>query len=155
MSTRSRVLILSLALPIALLTGCDSGPKSSYGFTLPDGDIKAGEAVFMARNCNACHNVAGMPELREGVEPVLTVTLGGETTRIKTYGELVTGIINPSHKLAVGYNHDAVSDEGVSKMPSYNDTLTVTELIDLVAFLQGQYELITPSPTTYPPYTFE
>ena len=87
--------------------------------------------------CDTCHSVSGRPELREGVDPEMNVMLGGETTRIATYGELVTSIINPSHKLARGLPQEQVSDNGVSKMTNYNDALTVTQLIDLVAFFTG------------------
>ncbi|NNC38585.1 MAG: c-type cytochrome [Acidimicrobiales bacterium] len=144
----------SLILMSALLAGCNMGPKSSYGFTLPDGDAAVGKDVFTAMSCNGCHSVAGMPELREGFDPELKVVLGGKTTRIKSYGELVTSIINPSHKLARGYKDEDVSIEGMSKMTNYNDVLTVSELIDLVAFLQAQYELELHPRTTYPPYTY-
>jgi mono/diheme cytochrome c family protein len=147
-----RVRLSALVFSIALLAGCDTGPKSSMGFTLPDGDEAAGQAVFVAMNCSSCHSISGMPELREGLEPEMSIALGGDTTRIKTYGELVTSIINPSHKLARSYPADMVSDDGVSKMRNYNDAMTVSELIDLVAFVQGQYDLHIPYRSTYPPY---
>ncbi len=40
--------ISSLGLALALLgaVGCDTGPKGSAGFTLPDGDPEAGKAQF-------------------------------------------------------------------------------------------------------------
>ena len=66
----------------------------------------------------------------------MSIALGGEVTRIQTYGELVTSIINPSHRLAEGYPVDTVSVDGKSRMRNYNDVMTVTELTDLVMFLQ-------------------
>ena len=146
--------ISTFIVSMALLAGCDTGPKSSAGFTLPDGDVAAGKAVFMASNCSSCHKVVGMPELREGIDLEMDIMLGGKTTRIKTYGQLVTSIINPSHKLARGYTKEVVSDDGVSKMRNYNDELTVAELIDLVAFVQDQYEIYMPPRSSYPPYTY-
>ena len=65
-------------------------------------------------------------------------------SRVKTYGELVTSIINPSHKLAKGYPLDLVSNDGQSKMPVYNGFMTVQELIDIVIFLQPHYEVYAP-----------
>jgi hypothetical protein len=72
------------------------------------------------------------------------VELGGTVTKVKTYGELVTAIINPSHKLAKGYPIDEVSNDGESKMPVYNGFMTVQELIDIVMFLQPYYEVYVP-----------
>ena len=61
-----------------------------------------------------------------------SIKLGGEVARIKTYGELVTSIINPSHKLAKGYPPEAVaSEEGQSKMKNYNDVMTVSQLLSV------------------------
>ncbi|MEX2494523.1 MAG: hypothetical protein WD448_00460 [Woeseia sp.] len=74
-------------------------------------------------------------------------------SRVKTYGELVTAIINPSHKLAPGYRKEDVSANGESLMAyaNLNRVLTVQELIDIVAYLQPLYEV---TPPQYDPYTF-
>jgi hypothetical protein len=139
-----------MALMIASLTACNYGPKSSRGFTLPDGDAAKGQVVFATMGCQSCHTVSDLPELRGNIEPEMTIVLGGKTSRIASYGELVTSVINPSHKLAKRYPVDQVSENGTSKMRNYNDVLTVSELIDLVAFLQAQYELQKPPPGHYP-----
>ena len=74
-------------------------------------------------------------------------------TRIQTYGELVTSIINPSHRLARGYAVEEIaSEEGESEMKNYNDVMTVSELIDLVTFLQSHYSLREYEITRYPLY---
>jgi hypothetical protein len=74
------------------------------------------------------------------------VTLGGQTVRVKTYGDLVTSIVNPSHRLARGYAASEVSRNGESLMAAarLNDVITVQQLIDVVAFLQDEYELVPP-----------
>jgi hypothetical protein len=79
----------------------------------------------------------------------VTVILGGEVQTIKTYGELVSSVINPSHKLIRGYPKDEVSQDGESLMTIYNDRMTVQQLIDLVAFLQSRYEVVIPEYTYY------
>jgi hypothetical protein len=79
----------------------------------------------------------------------VTVVLGGETQTIKTYGELVSSVINPSHKLIRGYPEEEVSQDGKSLMTVYNDRMTVQQLIDLVAFLQSKYEVVVPEYTYY------
>ncbi|WP_375201240.1 c-type cytochrome [Hyphococcus sp.] len=130
------VLCVSLAVALA---GCDLRPTSSYGFRLPDGDAEKGKQVFAEKMCSSCHVIEGMEDLREGMDPEMTVTIGGMTTQIDTYGQLVTSVINPSHRIARGYRSEDYVDDGESKMRNYNDELTVSELIDLVAFLQAQY----------------
>ena len=134
--------------------GCDSGPTSSKGFTLPDGDASRGKAEFIAFSCYECHSVVGveLPD-RESNEHTI-VALGGEVTRIKTYGELVTSIINPSHKLAKGFADEKIAENGVSKMVNYNDAMTISQLTDLVTFLQSKYELRKYDTTYYPPYGY-
>ncbi|MGD9857942.1 MAG: c-type cytochrome [Planctomycetaceae bacterium] len=132
--------------------GCEAGPQSGKGFTLPEGNAAAGKEVFVAFNCHECHTVSGveLPQPEQVAEK--QVRIGGEVTRIQTYGELVTSVINPSHKLASGYRQQDVADEGESKMTNYNEAMTVAELIDVVAFLQSRYKLKPYEPTNYPLY---
>jgi len=141
-------LLITAALSMA--AGCATPPKSGKGFTLPEGDAQAGKANYVSLQCNACHTIDGVDQM--GEEPERSIALGGEVTRIETYGELVTSIINPSHRLAKGYPVDAVSVNGKSKMRNYNDAMTVTQLTDLVAFLQSKYKLLEYELTEYPMY---
>jgi mono/diheme cytochrome c family protein len=146
------------AAAILLVTGCTPDPKSSEGFSLPDGDAQRGQAVFAQLQCNACHTVTGVefPELESSADPESAaepiVALGGVTPSVKTYGDLVTSIINPSHRFALGYAEEDVKTEGESKMRLYNDEMTVQQVIDLVAFLQSHYEVRAYQPTPYMPY---
>lgn len=146
------LLLVSLSV---VLSGCDTGPKSSRGFTLPDGDPALGKAAFIELRCHSCHQIAGIEQLTaEGEKPKISVKLGGKVTKIKTYGELVTSVINPSHRLAKGYPMGEIQQDGVSKMRNYNDVMTVRQLVDLVAFLQSEYELMVYDPTRYRSYNF-
>ncbi|MFN8007804.1 MAG: cytochrome C [Terriglobia bacterium] len=123
---------------------CDPGPKSSMGFRLPDGDIEKGKATFIELRCHLCHTVAGV-ELPPG-EPLLPVMieLGGQVREVKTYGELVTSIINPSHRFAKGYKKELIEVDGKSRMTDYTEVMTVRQMVNLVAFLQSRYEIILP-----------
>jgi len=69
------------------------------------------------------------------------VVLGGKVAHIETHGELVTSIINPSHGFSPRYPRAKVAEAGQSKMPKFNETMTVEQLIDLTAYLQSKYEL--------------
>ena len=144
--------LLAVAV-LCCVAGCDTGPKSAKGFTLPDGDVDRGLASFTKFRCYDCHDIPGV-ELPVAEQPdQVVVQLGGKVARIKTYGDLVTSIINPSHRLASGYADNLVATiEGESRMTNYNDVMTVSQLIDLVAFLQSHYELMEYEPTMYPPY---
>lgn len=142
MKTVSTLTLLLTAL--AVISGCDRDPMSEKGFSLPEGNPMAGRETFLYMQCNQCHTIDDetLPVV-PGHEPY--VVLGGEVTRVKTYGELVTAIINPSHELADGYAEELVSEDGESNMYVYNGYMTIQELIDLVAYLQPHYDVIIPA----------
>ncbi len=138
-----------------LLVSCDYGPKSARGFTLPDGNETYGKQYFVEFRCIDCHTVAGLEDelnAPEGIDPIMNVPLGGEKARIATYGELVTAIINPSHKVSEKYRLSPAMDVEQSPMRNYNSIMTVDELIDIVAFVQSHYELRPIPPTVYKVY---
>lgn len=132
-----------------LLAACDVSSKSSRGFSLPDGDIEQGQVAFVEKQCTSCHTVKGLDLRSDDTEVEMTFVLGGEFNRVYTYGELVTSVINPSHKISVQYSLKVMQDSGISKMRNFNDVLTVAELIDLVAFLESRYELAPYEPSEY------
>jgi hypothetical protein len=134
---------------IVCLVGCAGEDKR---FTLPAGDAERGQAAFIKFRCFDCHLVHGV-SLPPGEElGQVMVKLGGQVDRLRDYGDLVTAIINPSHRLAKGYTESMVADEGKSRMTVYNDVMTVSQLIDIVTFLQSHYELRPYKPTQYPDY---
>ena len=58
--------------------GCGPGPKSSRGFTLPDGDAIRGKAAYLEFRCYDCHRIGGV-DLPDTQEPELPlVTIGGK-----------------------------------------------------------------------------
>jgi hypothetical protein len=124
-----------------IISACN---PEAQGFVLPEGDAEAGKMSFRNLECNQCHSMAAIPWQRDSLDT--HIVLGGETTTIKTYGELVTSIINPSHDIARRYlaNKGMVDSLGHSKMTVYNEVMTVQELIDIVAFLKGAYHVTTP-----------
>ena len=129
-------------LLVFFVFSCDVETSSSKGFSLPKGNTENGKAVFHKYRCTDCHYIAG--EKLNATNNYLTVKpimLGGTEGNVKTYGELVKSIINPSHKIAQRYPASFTSNEGVSQMRVINDELTVAELIDLVAYLQAQYRV--------------
>lgn len=142
---KTRFLLTLLVGSLVALGGCDPDARmSEHGFRLPDGDAQAGRDAFVYMQCTQCHSIEG-EEFEEipGMDPPY-VELGGTTTQVKTYGQLVTAIINPSHQLARAYADEVVSEEGESNMYNYNRHMTVQELVDLVMYLQPTYDVIVP-----------
>ena len=135
-----------------ILTSCSKGADSPKGFSLPKGDVQAGKAVFMKYRCLSCHTIEGVEQDDIHKNAEISVALGGKTRKTVTYAELVTSVINPSHKLATRYLIADISTEGTSKMTVFNDVMTVTELVNLIAFLQPKYTLVPYQPTRYAYY---
>jgi mono/diheme cytochrome c family protein len=133
-----------LAVTVACVSGCERDRMSERGFSLPDGDPVVGRDTFIYMQCHQCHTIKGetFPAL-PGLDPPY-VELGGPVTRVKSYGELVTAIINPSHKLASAYAAEVVAEGGESNMYIYNQYMTIQELVDLVMFLQPHYDVVVP-----------
>jgi len=139
-------LVMALTLVcLTTLTACDrDAMMSSKGFRLPDGNAAAGHDAFLYMQCHQCHTICGeqLPNIPGQDMPY--VELGGEVTQVRTYGQLVTSIINPSHGLAPRYAEEVVSEYGESNMYIYNGHMTVQELIDIVMYLQPYYDVVVP-----------
>ncbi len=123
--TRSTIVKI-LLVSIVALSGCEADRMSERGFSLPEGNTLDGREAFVYMCCHECHTVAGeeFPTVAMADPPF--VELGGTVTCVKTYGQLVTAIINPLHKLAAGYPVELVTTDGESsRMPVYNGHMTV------------------------------
>lgn len=147
--TISRLLSqLALVALAVIASGCDKGPDPVEGFVLPKGDVDRGKNVFVTIGCRNCHTITGeeFPEL--AAPPAMSIEIGGKVYRVKTYGELLTSIVNPSHSLAPQYRLSLDPAERknatTSPMPSFNNVLTVEQLIDLSEYLHSRYEQLSP-----------
>jgi cytochrome c len=116
-------------------------PSSAHGdprgwtFKLPPGaDAARGRAVFEKLECYKCHELKGAkfpaPSQRDSIGPELSSMASHHSE-----GFLAESIVNPNAFIDKGQPYTAT--DGTSKMPSFNDSLTVQDLIDLVAFLKG------------------
>lgn len=145
--------LLFMLLALGLFA-CGSGPESPKGFSLPEGDVDKGKITFLKYQCLACHTLKGVEDesvIKEFEQPV---TLGVTSPKVKTYAQLVTSIINPSHEFSPRSVHleSVVTADNISKMRVYNDVMTVSELIDIVAFLQPKYKVKPVQYTLYHHY---
>ncbi len=109
------------------------GIPRGWKFTLPPGDAAAGRKLFADLGCHSCHEVKG-----EQFPPAEKRDAGPELTGM--------GSMHPAEYLAeaiVNPNAVIIDEPGftgpdrLSKMPSFNDDLTVTQLINLVAYLKS------------------
>jgi mono/diheme cytochrome c family protein len=114
------------------------------GFRLPDGDIDRGKQAFLDLKCASCHSVEDVDFGTNKIAGHLDLMLGGETPTIRTYGRLVTAIINPSHVISPQFKDQLTLEGKLSPMPEFNKVMTVEQMIDLVAFLQPHYRLPPP-----------
>jgi mono/diheme cytochrome c family protein len=110
------------------------GTPTGWRFAWPQGDAARGRQVFATFECYACHEVKGeeFPTPREAgkVGPELSVM--GPLHEVDYF---VESVINPGAVIDRGKGYQA--PDGSSKMPSFNDSMTVQELIDLVAYLRA------------------
>ena len=146
--------LLVLFSVAALLAACSPDVESAWGLKLPDGNPAMGRQAVLELQCHACHRLPGEDLPSISIAAPVTVMLGGPVSRVKTYGELVTAIINPSHKLIRTYPEEEVSSDGQTFMPSMNEFMTVQQLIDIVAFLEEHYLVVVPSPYPYSIYRY-
>jgi len=87
---------------------------------------RRGRVAFAELGCNSVI-ASRAPDPAYAPPGGANVTLGGKTTWVKTYGELVTAIVHPSHRITPRYPADQVATEGESLMAlAYlNDVMTV------------------------------
>lgn len=142
------LMVFILIFGSLLISSCN---EQARGFALPEGDIEKGKVTFKRLACNECHSISNIEW--KGEKDNLKIQLGGEIATQKSYGDLVTSVINPSHKVAPRYKENTSTEEDLSKMKNYNEVMTVQELVDLVAFLESEYHVITPN-RSYSPYHY-
>jgi L-cysteine S-thiosulfotransferase len=131
-----------------ILSGCDR-LESGRRLRLPKGSVENGKAAFITLKCTECHTVVGVDLPKPVVAPELVVELGGSVPRVRTVGDLITSIIHPSQAISWKMKRPAAG-RAVTGMPELNDTMTVTQLIDLVRFLQPRYtEMLPPLDWSY------
>jgi len=110
------------------------GTPEGWKFTLPKGgDPEKGREVFVKFECFACHEVKGekFPAPDPGkVGPDLSFM--ADLHAPEYFAEAT---INPNAVIEKGRGYEA--PDGSSKMPSFNDDLTVRDLVDLVAYLMS------------------
>jgi mono/diheme cytochrome c family protein len=111
------------------------GVPKGWKFLMPLGDAAKGREVFVTMECFACHEVKGedFPKTsKRGQEPGPELTGMGSHHPAEYFAE---SIINPNRVIVQGAGY--TGSDGLSKMPGYGDTMTVQQLVDVVAYLKS------------------
>lgn len=106
------------------------GTPPGWKFTLPRGDAAKGRAAFEKFECFKCHEVKG----EKFPAPSDTTNAGPELAHMSAHHPpefFAESIVNPGAAVDRGY----AAADGSSKMPSFNDSMTVQEMVDLVTYL--------------------
>jgi Cu/Ag efflux protein CusF len=104
-------------------------PKG-WVFTMPKGDPIKGRAAYEKFSCYSCHEVRGenFPPLDKGQAVGPELSQMGPMHPLEYFTE---SLVNPSAVAAKKYR----GPDGKSKMPHFNEDMTVQELVDVSAYL--------------------
>src|ERR1043166_280475 len=108
------------------------GVPRGWKFLVPPGDAAAGRQVFASMKCFECHEIKGeaFPPGERKPGPDLT---GMGTHHPAEY--FAESILNPNRVIVEGTGY--AGPDGLSKMPEYADTMTLRQLVDVVAYLKS------------------
>jgi len=111
------------------------GVPRHWKFLMPPGDAAEGRKVFVVMECFACHEVKG----EKFPDPSKTPRAAGpDLTGMGAHHPaeyFAESVLNPNRVIVVGPGYTGA--DGLSKMPGYADTMTVRQLVDLVAYLKS------------------
>lgn len=111
------------------------GVPRGWSFRLPPGDAARGRQVYADLECYRCHAIHG--ESFPGA-PTDVKTAGPDLTGMGSHHPaeyLAESVVNPNAVIVEGAGFTGAN--GLSIMPSFGDSLTVPQLLDLVAYLQS------------------
>ena len=120
------------------------GVPPGWRFLMPPGAPAEGRKLFVAMECFACHEIKGEDFPRQSKTPH---SRGPELTGMGSHHPaeyFAESIVNPNRVIvqAPGYT----GPDGRSTMPSYADTMTLGQLVDVVAYLKSLHGADTPGP---------
>jgi mono/diheme cytochrome c family protein len=114
------------------------GVPRGWRFQVPAGEPGHGRQLFADLECYKCHTIkdGGFPPAGgdpRNAGPELT-GMGGEHPA----EYIAESILAPNHVIVIGPGH--TGPDGLSTMPSFSDSLSVTQWLDLVAYLKSLTE---------------
>jgi len=134
------VLVFLAGASVALAKSADPKAPAADGtiaanVSFPQGNVDAGRLVFRAQKCFVCHEVAGLEGKGMKIRTFVPAPLLDSRLAKKDPGDVITAVIAPSHHVS-----ELVAKQSggkLSPMGDFTTTLTVRQLIDLVAFLRS------------------
>jgi mono/diheme cytochrome c family protein len=111
----------------------DGGVPRGWKFALPAGDATRGRAIYGKLECNKCHEVKPDFPRSGGAGDVGPALTGMGSHHPAEY--FAQSILDPNAVVVAGPGY--VGRDGRSIMPDYRDSLTVAELVDLVAYIRS------------------
>ena len=126
--------IATLLLVASLAHAAPDADHQKIDLVIPAGDAQAGREAFVALSCTSCHAVAGDSELARPVAAVPVPVLGRDQAKMSA-GKIASAIVSPSHTVS---KEVAAKTEGeLSPMSDLSETMTVRQLVDLVAYVRS------------------
>lgn len=116
----------------------EHGMLAGWKFSWPEGNPHEGRRLFVELECYKCHEIQGesfpkVSEREKGAGPELSQMAGLHP--LEFYAE---AIINPSAFIdKEDKERGYLGTDGRSKMPDYNDVLTVKQVSDLASYLSS------------------
>ncbi|OLC37317.1 MAG: hypothetical protein AUH81_06530, partial [Candidatus Rokubacteria bacterium 13_1_40CM_4_69_5] len=111
------------------------GVPRGWKFTVPPGDAAKGRQLFQDLECYKCHAIKGESFPPSGGDPK---TVGPDLTGMGARHPaeyLAESILAPNHVIVEGPGY--TGPDGLSIMPSFADSLSLTQWLDLVAYLKS------------------
>lgn len=134
--TISLILILFLGWIGYLFAGRDEGMAPADGFFLPKGSAEDGRKAFNHLKCSACHWAANDMQVPDPITAKAGPMLGPKQAAYAP-GWIANSIVSPSHTIARNSEPGKTEGGELSRMPDFSQTMTVRELIDLIAYIQS------------------
>lgn len=113
------------------------GIPRGWRFSVPAGDAARGRELFRELECYKCHEIKteDFPRPSDGKHPGPELTGMG---RVHPREYIAESVLFPN--AVIVDEPGATGPDGLSVMPSYADSLSVTQWLDLVAYLKGLTE---------------
>jgi mono/diheme cytochrome c family protein len=110
------------------------GVPQGWKFLMPPGNPAEGKKAFVTLECYRCHEVKGedFPNAKKPGDVGPELTGMGAHHPAEYFAE---SIVNPNRVIIQGPGY--TGPDGLSKMPDYSESLTVRQLVDLVAYLKS------------------
>ncbi len=111
------------------------GVPPGWKFLMPLGHPGEGRKVFITMECFSCHEIKGEQFPRKGKKPG---DVGPELTGMGPNHPaeyFAEKIMKPNRVIIEGPGY--TGSDGLSKMPDYAESMTLRQLIDLVAYLRS------------------